>query len=199
MIIAIGSMKGGVSKSTTAAYLGTALKNMGYKVAAIDADDDDEARTLLHWSLDEGLPFTVYPLGHPQKLKKQIKALNEKVDYALVDLPPNKRDYFIEAAYVCDLFILVTTSSPTDINRLEPSIEYLADIEEERDLDFARILITRYSRQGVNEREVLEEFKDYPIFKTKISEKKIYQHEFGKLPKYTFEYANLALEVVNEY
>ena len=79
-IIAVASQKGGVSKSTTCRNVATILAKEGYKVLAIDTDNQASMTDCFGIEKPEKLQTTLYHL--------MMNVMNEK------DLPP-KESYII--------------------------------------------------------------------------------------------------------
>ena len=192
MIWTFGKLKGGVGASTSCAYVGSSLTALGHKVVALDADEE---QTLINWSLDGGLSFPVLE-AQRDRICRQAKALTNSYEVVLIDLPPNRRDLFVSSALCSKLFLVCTTASAVDINRLEPSLDILADLEEQLDRDFVHILVTKYARTQKLAKEFEQEFLAYPVLTHKISNRVKYQQEFGETPSYLTEYISLTRELL---
>ena len=192
-IISIINLKGGTGKTTTAIYMATTIHEMGRQVAVIDADNEQSA---LNWAQGGLLPFEVLPMDKDQ-LGKQARAQAEQGRMVFIDCAPNNRDTLYAAALVADKIIIPVAPTGHDVNRLEATLALLVEVEQSRDKDLANILVTRWDKRRVLAREFIDIFKDYPVLENKISDRVVYQKEFGILPTFTREYQDVLEEVLN--
>lgn len=88
MRIAIGSSKGGVSKTTNASNLAVHLHNQGHKVAAIDLDGGEFGNKSLTTILGQAEPeIMLFQPTSKGKLKKLLARLGAEYDFTVIDCP----------------------------------------------------------------------------------------------------------------
>lgn len=112
MIIGIVSLKGGAGKSTTAINLAVAYATKGYKVTIIDTDANG---TCIHWSglRPENMPNVMcVALQTTEALRKNIKALYEGCDIAIIDGTPAIDEKTSTIIMLSTLFIVPVLPSP---------------------------------------------------------------------------------------
>ena len=192
-IIAIINLKGGTGKTTSAVYMATVLVKGGSKAVVVDADSEQSA---LNWGQDNSLPFPVV-LADKDRLGKQVRELAAAGNVVLIDCAPNNRDTLFSAALAADKIIVPVAPTGQDVNRLVATLNILVEVEESRDADLAHILVTRWDSRRILAKEFVDMFKDYPVLENKISNRAIYQKEFGIEPTFLDEYSAVVKEVMN--
>lgn len=110
MIISVVNVKGGVGKTTTTVYLGTALEAYG-SVRLIDADPQ---RSLISWAQLAGEDFPETreaPGGH-------IAAADRTgADWIVIDTPPGDPSTLARAVGFADIVLIPTRPSHGDVTR----------------------------------------------------------------------------------
>jgi len=142
-IIAVGSGKGGVGKSSVSSNLATALGDLGYKVGLLDADiygpsqpgmlgADEGIKTegnLLHPAEKNGIKFISMGLLLPQggpviwRAPMAIKMIQQflggviwgELDVLLIDLPPGTGDVQLTLAQQASLSGAIIVTTPQDV------------------------------------------------------------------------------------
>lgn len=194
MILSIINLKGGTGKTTTAVYMATAIARGRDQDQAVIIDADSE-QSALNWAQEGALPFPVVPVER-DKLGKQARQLVGEGKTVLIDCAPNNRDILYSAALAADKIIVPVAPTGQDVNRLVATLNVLVEVEESRDADLAHILVTRWDKRRVLAKEFIDMFKDYPVLKNKISNRAIYQKEFGIEPTFLREYSAVLREVI---
>jgi len=196
LIIGIVSLKGGAGRTTSSMYLAAATHKHGHKVTVIDSDNEGSA---LNWykASAGNLPFEVVASEGLDDLETQAESYKAQSHIVIIDSAPNNREQLFTIAMCCDVALVPTSATGTDINRLKPTLSILSKVEKTQGA-ITSILLTRYDRRRVLTKEFLELFADYPILDTKVSNKAIYQSEFGAMPTYTREYSEVLHEVLED-
>ena len=123
MIIAIVNSKGGVGKSTIAGNLAGEFANMGWTVAALDADPQ---HSLAAWA-EQGkgiLSRCVEKVnrGNADELRTKARAAQKTADIVLIDTPPGIPDTAYQAMLLADLLLLPCGPSPLDLFPLKEAL-----------------------------------------------------------------------------
>jgi len=134
-LISVGSLKGGVGKSTITSLIANYIHLKTDKtICVVDCDDRQKTLSFLRQTdLDSGFEeddlYDLIPALDPKKFPKiYIDALKGNYDYVLVDLPGNTRQNGVVACYVMvDSLFIPTSSSMIDIHSLT---EFLDDYNE---------------------------------------------------------------------
>jgi len=162
MIISVGGLKGGVSRSTTCIQLATYFSKEGYKTIIIDTDTNQSCSSWSGVRSDELPQVTVVGILDNKQLSKNIKQIAEDYDIVLLDGSPTmsaKASYLILLA---DLLLIPMQISLFDIQAQEIYIErYL----EARDLKGEHIpayfLLSMYNPRISLHQEFRDEMKRY--------------------------------------
>ena len=190
MIITLGNRKGGCSKTTSVALLGTCFKANGASVIALDADNE---LSLTKWHSTGLLDFEVKSTT-TDDLREKATELAKTHDYVLIDLPPNDEAILMKAASVSDEVIVTINASPQDLFRLKSTLESIKTIEDARNKDLVSVVLVR-AKKGTN---MLAETKealaalDTPLCDTVIHDSVRYQ---STTPSYLSEYQQLIKEL----
>lgn len=122
-IIAVAGRKGGIGKSTIAGNLAAELTELGWGVAALDADPQ---HSLSAWaSQGDGLLSRTVEIvkdGDPGALRAKVRSLENSAELILIDTPPGLPETTFQAALLADLMLLPCGASPLDIFALKDSL-----------------------------------------------------------------------------
>jgi chromosome partitioning protein len=148
-VITIANLKGGSSKTTTAAHLAGALHAAGLKVLVVDADPQGSS---LRWSESAEWPWAT--LGLPVRtLHSQLAGLVGGHDVVVIDTPPLESQSGIVASAMRAASIVVVPTAPTpiEVERLAAvrvALEDVAPLRADNAPPPARVLLTRVVAQA---------------------------------------------------
>ena len=126
LTIAVANLKGGATKTTTAAFVLHALAEAGLSVLGVDADGENES--LLAWS--EAGEWTVPVIGMPvSDLHRKLPGIaGDRYDTVVIDTPPMKERLGVVASAIRMATHILVPMAPTgmEYSRL-PAIRELVD------------------------------------------------------------------------
>ncbi|SEB29163.1 ParA family protein [Rhodococcus koreensis] len=183
LVITVLNLKGGSSKTTSAAFIAHAMHESGLKVLAVDADGENES--LLQWGSLGEWPFPVIGMAVPN-LHRQLPGIaNGKYDAVVIDTPPMKeqRSIVLSAARLATHVVCPMAPTPIEYNRLPAVRQLLVDVADLRDGDapaFAVLFTRTVSNAASTEvyREMVAEDGDY-VLKPTIGRLERYSQAFG--------------------
>ena len=155
MRFAFASLKGGVGKSTSAAYMAAGLVGLGREVVLVDADPQGSA---LRWSERAEFPWLTVAL--PTKtIHRQIAQLAGQGD-AVIDTPPGDLGIVASSLRAADIMVVPMQPTTADMDQLAETLSLAEDVAAAKDDLRVRILLTRViknTRARVLTRDALTE------------------------------------------
>ena len=141
--IAVVNLKGGSTKTTSAAYLLHALAESGLSVLGVDADPEN--CSLVRWS--DLASWEIPVVGMPVKdLHRRLASIAGGFDAVVIDTPPMESGRGIVTSTVRAASHIVVPMSPTpmDFDRLRAVLDLIDDIDPLRNQPAAvAVLLTR--------------------------------------------------------
>jgi chromosome partitioning protein len=146
--IAVGHVKGGVGKSTTAVQLALHAGAAGHRTLLLDADP---GRTTQSWAARApDWPHDRVPVfaHHRPDLPRRLPGLAHGYDLVVIDTPHDPAggvqagEMLVSAIAVADLLVVPTSPAPADLDRLTDLLAAIAREQSRRDLDWL-IALTR--------------------------------------------------------
>ena len=177
--IAVLNLKGGTGKTTTSVYLAAALALSG-RTLLIDTDPQHSA---LSWSeAAGGFPFQV--VGLPVRdLRNRIDGVGEGYTHVVIDTTPSDTSIVRSAALATDIALITQPPGLIDVDRLAPTLELLAELDEVRRATL-RVLLTKVrggTRTASAARQLLAEL-ELPVLPHEIPLREAYNASFGLIP-----------------
>lgn len=187
-VITLVNRKGGVSKTTSSAYMAMCLFEAGKPVTAIDADADS---SLFKWSEAVQFPFPVLQVNKDTL----VDTVEQLEGYVVIDTPPNDGEIIYAAAGLADEVIVPISATGLDVNRLATTLSAVSHVEKMRKQPLASILLTRWREQVNIGKEVLTmlEERSMPVLDQRI--RFLTRYEGFILPSYLDEYKGVLEEL----
>lgn len=141
--ICVSNFKGGSGKSTTAAYLAHAYKELGMSVAIVDCDPQG---SLLGWA--DTAPFSIPTMGLPSgSIHRQLSGiLGGRFDIVILDTPGFKDSAGIVYSAIRASDIVLVTMAPTmmELDTVSTILDAVQEVEEMLDRKITtRVLLNR--------------------------------------------------------
>ena len=194
MRIALVNQKGGVGKSTSAVYLAAGLARYGRTLLV----DSDPQQTALTWSELAGDGFPPVVSLPTRDLRRRLRELGEDYEHVVIDCPPGNPAISRSAALAANFIIIPTSPTLVDLDRLRPTLELLAEVEEQQPFQ-VRVLLTRVRAGTVSvrtARELLADEAELPLFEAMITLREFYGAAFGLVIENLGEYADVLQELI---
>lgn len=183
LVISVLNLKGGSTKTTTAAFLAHALHEAGMSVLGVDADGENES--LLSWQAAGDWPFPV--IGMPvANLHRQLPGIaGEKYDVVVIDTPPMKeqRSIVLSAARLATHIVCPMAPTQMEYSRLPAMAQLLEEVTDLRDGDrplFA-VLFTRTVSNAASTaafRQLVED-DGFPVLKPTVGRLERFAQAYG--------------------
>lgn len=193
-VLTVAGLKGGVGKTTTAVHLAHALAPHG-RVLLVDADPQGSA---LSWS--ESAAFPVSVVGLPVRdVHRRLPTLARDFSHVVIDTPPGDLPIVRSALLAADEVLLPLPPATIDVDRLRPTLELLAELENLRPVERGpRVLLTRVragTRNARAVRQVLVEL-GLDVLTTEIPLRESYASAFGSTVDPAGDYQAVADELL---
>lgn len=205
-IISIATNKGGVGKTTSAAYLATALSEHG-KVLALDLDSTQGSLTLwaqLATDASDPLPFDVVPVAESELHAPSRKTFTGPelanrfpgYDFIVVDTPPTNIAIIEAAVTFSDLIVVPLKPGPMEVDRLWAMLDATQGVPT-----VALLLGTKDTATTRDTQAALQEEADNPEstflkFDREIRERQSIVKAHGSTPKDLEGYGHIAAEAL---
>lgn len=200
MRIALVNLKGGVGKTTSAAFIASELAKRG-KTLVVDADPQG---SLLTWSgraqaLGQEFPYDV--VGLPvDDIHKRLKTLAENFEHVVIDTPPGQLKIIRSAVLAADTVLIPVGPTMAEIDRVIPTIEIVAEVAALNEPEIWMLMTRVQRRTSISKiaREYLVNDMQMPVLETELPLWQRYATAFGLVPDSSPEYANVVRELMGE-
>lgn len=133
IIITVLNLKGGSTKTTSAAFIAHALHEAGLRVLGVDSDGENES--LLQWQSLGDWPFPVIGMAVPNMHRQLPGIANGQYDAVVIDTPPmrEQRDIVLSAARLATHVVCPIAPTAMEYGRLPAVRQLLMDATDLRD------------------------------------------------------------------
>jgi chromosome partitioning protein len=175
MKLGITNLKGGVGKTTISQNIAVCFAHLGYSVAVLDTDRNQNSITWSGLRESELKPIFVFGGTDAKALKKQIDHIHQSHDIVIIDGTPSLSEMTTRIILASDLLIVPILASANDLFAAKQFLERLNQAKDFRDEIPAFFLLNQY--KGYNaEKSVIEvlETMELPLLETRIKERVAY-------------------------
>jgi len=177
MIISVLNQKGGVGKTTLSIHIASTLALAGKSVLLIDADVQ---RSALDWaaSRDADPIFSVVGIS-TNTIHKEVKLLEDKYDFIVIDGPPRVYDVAKSTIAASDFIVVPIQPSPYDVWAAKEVVDLINEVKSTLSgykKIHAAFVVNRKIQKTIIGRDVEEAMEQYnfPVLKTNIYQRVIY-------------------------
>ena len=204
VILAIGCVKGGVGKSTTAIFLALVYSLLGARVLVIDADPKNGAsRKWYRRAKKAGTPLPFDVATHPSSdLAEEIEEneWDQEYDLIVIDTGGESDRIWKAAATLADRLLMTFSPSPADLDALPETAEAIAEAVRnssgDKLVDILLVKVKGSSTMGRNARNELAKVGLTAMSAT-VPDLTYYQLAYGTCPKDPRHYRRVQHELDN--
>lgn len=202
-IITCFNQKGGAGKTTISVHLAVGLARRGFKVALVDADEQNSA---MNWSrmASEDVLFPVSMMSLAAmgpRLHQELKKHMDNYDFVVVDCPPALNSPIPKSAMlVSDLAIIPMKPSPLDGWAAEPAKNLAMQVKEINEQLQIRVLPNEVQPRTTLFQEAMEYLKtdqEIPVMEARLSLRTAYR-ECAALGRTVYDAGRSGAEAVKE-
>lgn len=193
--LVIANFKGGVAKTTTAAFLAHAYEREGRRVAVVDTDPQ---QSLLTWIEIAEWEIPNFSMDATHELfPKKLRDVGEGYDVVIIDTPPLARDLKAPGARaiaVANQVVIPMAPSAMDVSRAAHTLSAVDALNPELDV---RILLTQVihnARSAKDVREFLTE-QGHTVMRAEVPRREALAVAFGEQPRRMHNYDTVMEEL----
>ena len=193
MRITVGSMKGGVAKTTTAVYLALGLAKHPRHGRVLLVDADPEQSSAYQWSVLAGEAWpaavTVIPWA-TRDLGRRVREVADDYSHVVLDTGPKNPALLRQALSVSDRFVIPVSPRPLDLAELPATLDVAAEVENTHPLRTIVLLVQvrAGTRSAAETRALLSDDLQFPVFRAQIGLRESYSLAHGTVPDSLAEY-----------
>jgi chromosome partitioning protein len=198
--VAVVNLKGGSGKTLTSFFLATALSERG-RTLLVDADPQGSTLSWAAGAEEDGGALGFAVVGLPTRdVHRRLKPVAADYEHVVIDTPPGDLGITRSALMAADVALVAVPPTPIDLDRVIPTLELVADVEDMTGLSLYVLLtrVRRISREGRDAREAMVGEMELPLLATEIPALGFYSEAFGRAVGDTGDYEKVARELLGE-
>lgn len=198
MRITVGSLKGGVGRTTTSVHLALGLAETG-RTLLVDADP--EQSSAFRWSELAGEHWpdrcVAVPLAS-RELARRVAQLAPDYEHVVIDTGPKNPGMLRQALSVTDHLVVPSSPRPLDLWELPPTFEVAAEVDATHPLLAAVLLVqVRAGTRSAGEaRELLVDDLGLPVMDAQVRLREGVALSYGTCPTDLGDYAEVLTELL---
>lgn len=203
LALAVGYLKGGVAKSTSATLLAAALaQRTGQTVALLDTDQANATTTMWRRVAGDGWPELVtverWEEDDDETAAEVSRRLLGAHDHLVVDTGPGDRDVLRDVLTVADDLLCPVPAAPAEVMSLKPTLSLAAKAARVRGVEL-HVLLTKVDKRTTEAREVRAQMEamGLPVMTTEVPLRKSYRTAVATSPNDFGAYADVLDELVS--
>lgn len=118
MIIGVGSIKGGVGKSTLALNLTTYLINKGFSCALVECDPQRTSDTFIELRVMKEISPSIHTFTKLGRTTETLELLAETYDFVIADCAGHNSPELISTLFAADVLLSPISSCPLELRSL---------------------------------------------------------------------------------
>lgn len=204
LTIAVGYLKGGTAKSTTAVLLALAIaRETGERVALLDTDQANATTTMWRRVAADDWPESVtverWTEDGDESAANACTRLLETHRHLVVDTGPGGHAILPDVLTVAKHFVCPVPASPAEVMSLRPTLTVAAHAAANHGAEL-HVLLTKIDRRTREDRDVREQMDDMglPVMAADVSLRKRYRDAVGTAPEDVGEYAAVLAELTTD-
>jgi chromosome partitioning protein len=130
---------------------------------------------------------------------RRVRAFEGDYEHIIFDTPPGDLSIVRSALMAADVALIAVPPTPIDLDRVIPTLELVAEVEDMTGLSFYVLLtrVRRISREGRDTREAMTEM-GLPLLEADIPALGFYSDSFGASIEDVGDYELVARELLGE-
>ncbi len=179
-VITIGHQKGGPGKTTTAINLSALIKQQGYNVILVDADQQRNAASWAEAREENHKRASIPCVEKRGNLRECLIELNKHYDFVVVDVPGRDSREMRTALFASHVFLAPYRPSQFDTETVLKVNEIYQDAKDNNpnlvSCAFLTQVPTNAGNTEANEAlEILNEYSSIPMLKTRVHNRTAYR------------------------
>lgn len=203
LALAVGYLKGGTAKSSSATMLALALAHRtGQTVALLDTDQANATVTMWRRVAGDNWPSTVtverWEETDDETAAEVSRRLLASHDHLVVDTGPGGKDILRDVLTVADDLLCPVPAAPAEVMSLKPTLALAAKASRVRGVEL-HLLLTKVDKRTTEARETREQMDamGLPVMATEVPARKFYRTAVGSAPTDFGAYADVLEELVS--